>query len=432
MRHFLYISPYFPPLSRTGALRPLKFARHLPQHGWAPVVLCDLWPTDEVDPELLDAVPDTTVVVRDYSRRARPAERQLQRRWREGGAEPAVKVRSGPQRRPLYDRFLPAWLNNPELIPLGEHSPRMPYATRRAREVLAKHRCEAIMVNADPYAATLVGARLARETGLPLVVDLRDPWGPCALRRPRRPPAIRMVEDRLEQSVVLTASKVILNTRSALDAYLDHYAGLDAERFTFIRNHYDARLIGKGSHPGFDRYTLLFLGNFGRFIKAEVVLQTLAELRSRGVGERELQIVVTGRFPESAWRMARGLGVQAMIHLHPHVPYCRIGAIMNAADMLVLLLQPGLRQRLASKYFDYLASERPILAIADSAEQAELLEETGAGVMLGHGSIEAIADHIQAEMALGRQRFVPRLNEGDTSEAASARLAAILDEVTLA
>ena len=429
LRRFLYITPYFPPLARTGALRPLKFARHLPTHGWAPVVLCDLWQGATTDRGLFEAIPESTIVVHNYSRRAGPTLARLQQAWqRETPAGETAEPK--PARPPLAERVLPGWLYNPELLPLGEHSPRIPYALRRGREVLAHFPCAAIVVNADPYAATLVGARLARESGLPLVIDLRDPWAPCELRRPRRPLLVGLVEDQLERGVVTIAARVILNTHAACEAYRDHYADLPSERFDWIRNHCDRALIGDGEHPDFDRFTMLFLGNFGRFIKAETLLGALAELRRRGHAQDALQLVVTGRFGESDWRMARGLGVESMVHLHAHLPYRQIGAMMNAADLLVLLVQPAVRQRLASKFFDYLASERPILAVADNPEQGELLQETGAGVMLSPGRIDAIADHIEEQMALGRQRVVPRLAAGHTSEAASAKLAAILDQVS--
>ncbi len=57
MRPFLYISPYFPPDSRVGALRPLKFVRHLPSCGYRPVVLADAAGASR-DARLEAAVPD--------------------------------------------------------------------------------------------------------------------------------------------------------------------------------------------------------------------------------------------------------------------------------------------------------------------------------------------------------------------------------------
>ena len=171
MRRFLYISPYFPPLARTGALRPLKFARNLPAHGWAPVVLCDLWSGAATDRGLLNAVPESTIVMRDYSRRATQAMRVLERQWQRQSDHSDVPERGKPTPvpKPLAEKVLPSWLYNPELVPLGEHSPRIPYALRRGRQILEHFPCHAIVVNADPYAGVLVGARLARD--LPQTLD---------------------------------------------------------------------------------------------------------------------------------------------------------------------------------------------------------------------------------------------------------------------
>jgi glycosyltransferase involved in cell wall biosynthesis len=429
VRRFLYITPYFPPQSQVGALRPLKFARHLPEHGWAPVVLCDLWPGAKTDPTLSDAIPESSIIVRDYSWRAARAQSKHAKAWAKRLDWDNLRARRADRENRIV-RAIPSWLNNPELVPLGEHSHRMPYALRRAHETLERFACDAIVVNADPYAACLVGARLKRETGLPLVLDLRDPWAPCELRRRRRPRPIRILVDRLERRAVLAADRVVLNTETTWDDYRQFYPALPAEKFTWIRNHSDAELIDAGKHVGFDRFTLLFLGNFGRFIKPDVLLNGLAELLRRGMPADKLQLVVTGDFPESGWRMARSLGVDAMIQLHQHVPYREIGAIMNAADLLVLLIQQEGRQRLAAKLFDYLASDRPILAISENPELGSLLAQSGAGSMLGYNDVTGLADAIEAHIAAGRQQVLARTPSGVTSQEASAKLAGLLNEIT--
>jgi len=421
MRQFLYLSPYFPPQTQVGALRPLKFVRHLPALGWQPVVLCDLWPGAAQDASLLDLVPAEVIVKRDWSARAAHATKP--------GGNPSGPPK--PAQPPWHERLLPAWLQNPELLPLGEHSVDMPHALRAARRLLRKHpACEAIVVNADPFAAALVGAQLKRETGLPLVLDFRDPWAPCRLRRPRRPRAIRWLEDRLERFAVERADHVILNTRNTLDDYLAHYRDLGPGRFSYLRNHYDPALVATGSHQGFDRYTLLHLGRFTRFRQAGVLMQVLAELARRGVEPADLQLVLTGEPGKAARAEAERLGVQDFLVRHPHVPYREIGAVMQAADLLVLLAEAAATQRIASKLYDYLGATRPLLAITDNPEVREMLQASGAGHMRLHDDIAGIADTIQAEMARGRQREAPRQPIGVTSPEASVRLAEVLASVT--
>lgn len=416
MRRFLYITPYFPPQARVGALRPLKFARHLPAFGWAPVVLCDLWKGARLNPALLNEVPDSTIVVRDYSRRASTAGRDMR--------APAPKA---PPATPGKKLPIPDALTNPELVPLGEHSVHMPHALAAAHRVLAQARCEAIVVNADPYAALLVGAKLARETGLPLIQDLRDPWSVCELRRPRRPAPIRRLVDLLERRAFAPASHIVINTETSLADYRAHYADWDPGRFSCIRNHADPALIDHGEAPGFDRFTLLFLGNFRRFLDGSVLLEVLAQLRQRGVAE-QVQLVVTGDVGADTWERAKGLGVDAMLAKHPFVPYPQVGPVMDAADVL-MILSNATRGRIPAKLYDYVQTDRPIVCVAENEELRGLVERHG-GAMFGFDAAPAIADHIHALLQAGRTRVHRPFAEELGSRRASEAMASLLDDAT--
>jgi hypothetical protein len=371
-------------------------------------------------------------VARTWSRRAAPAWTAVEAASAAGSRNGSLcEQPSGPGRPPLLQRLLPASLYNPEIVPLGEHGPRLPHAMRAARRVLAAHGdCQAIVVNADPYAATLVGARLARESGLPLVLDLRDPWAPCELRRPRRPLPVRLLEDRLERHVVTRASRVILNSRLSCEDYRRFYPDLPGARFTWIRNSVDPELIACGCHPGFDRFTLLFLGNFGRFVTATPFLRALARLRSQGLPADAVQLAICGRLPRDGWEQARELGVADLLRLHPHVPYREIGAIIAAADLLVAQTQPGVRQRIAAKVFDYLAGPRPILVVGDNSELAEILSAEAGDAVVPHGREEDLAAQIGRQLARGRGAAVARPLDAHSARAASRALAEVLEQAT--
>ena len=94
MRRLLYISPLFPPHTRVGALRPLKFVRHLPANGWIPTVLCDLQAKDPVNWDLVQTIPAEVEVVRDYGPRARRLERKL---WPDRLAKPRGESRASQE-----------------------------------------------------------------------------------------------------------------------------------------------------------------------------------------------------------------------------------------------------------------------------------------------------------------------------------------------
>jgi glycosyltransferase involved in cell wall biosynthesis len=421
MRRFLYITPYFPPLGRVGALRPLKFLQHLPNLGWMPVVLCDLWRGETTRRALLDAVPDAVPIFRDYSRHSGSAWRYFQNHPEVNGTPPG---RSRPS--PL-GQLVPAALTNPEIVPLGQHGLHLRHSVKAAKRVLSQIDCEAIVVNADPFAAIVVGDRVSRESGLPLFLDLRDPWSVCDLRRPMRPRVSRWLVDRYERRAVEQATRVILNTNGTRRDYLAHYPDLNPEKFVVIRNHADSDLTQSGSHAGFDRFTALFLGHFRRFVEGDILLEALALLARRGITAVDFQLVVTGNCPESTWAKARSLGVEEMLQTHPFVPYTEIGSIMRAADLLVLL-NNDTDQRIPAKFYDYVTTHRPLLAVADNAELGEMLRGVGSS-LLALGEPGPIADAMQREYQQGRQRVIERDSTAFSSRTASMRLAELLDEV---
>lgn len=444
MRRFLYISPFFPPMTRVGALRPLKFARHLPQvSDWAPVVLCDLRPQDDADPRLERAIPETTVVIRNYSRAAQAAEANASAR-RDQQRRVSAKARPHTQRigkAPAKNKRR-LTLRAEDINPFGAHLFSVGHSLRAARAVLRAHPdCAAIMVNADPYAAMLVGARLANETGLPLIQDLRDPWSCCELRRKLRPPPQRRLVDLFERRAVEAASLVLLNTETARDDYRRHYADLPAERFGYLRNHGDAELIAgdadsaTASPPAqldavFDRFSVLFMGNFRRFVEGRAVLEALAQLRAQGIGEDELQLVVTGSLPDEMRAEASALGVEGMLRRGPFTPYLDIGALMDRADLL-LSFSHSTAQRIPAKVYDYLMSERPMLVVADNPELRRLMDAAGGAQSHELDDAAGIAESLRAAYQLGRGRRVERtLPPGVDSRSASAELAARLDQVT--
>ena len=409
VRRFLYLTPYFPPMTRVGAMRPLKFVRHLPRHGWSPVVLCDLHRVDDVSEKLLDFVPAETVVIRDYGPSAASSERSFERG--------ELTLQAGEDDTPRFLGVDPDWVV-------------LPHAIRATRRALAKHpECEAIMVNADPYATMLVGARLARWTGLPLILDLRDPWAWCSLRRARRSWVERRFLDFMERRVFSQADAVILNTRTALDDYLPHYTDLGSERFHVIRNHGDPDLMSGGVPHEHDRFTILFMGRFRRYVEGTEVVDALARVRQQGITGAELQLLVSGDLPESLLELAEARGVADMLKRHPFVPYNEIGTFMDSADLL-LAVSNATAQRVPAKIYDYATTRRPILVVADNPELAGMMEQLGGAEVLAMSDVEGLADAIVRAFRAGRGREVERADLDLGSAAATAKLAGILDSVT--
>ena len=82
---------------------------------------------------------------------------------------------------------------------------------------------------------------------------------------------------------------------------------------------------------------------------------------------------------------------------------------MQSASAL-LLLQPGTTVSVPGKLFEYLATGRPILALTEESETAELVRASGVGVAVLPDDEAAIAGGLLAMLAFGRRPLpsVPR------------------------
>lgn len=424
MRTVLYITPYFPPASKVGALRPLKFVRHFAEHGIRPIVLADLRPGDATQRSLWEALPEGTDVRFAYSASAgRTFRKALSGKPMEASEPPRAK----PARR-WPGPSIPGWFKwSPEYMPLGEHSPQIPGAIVAANRIVANERVDAILVNADPYAAMLVGAHVGAKHGIPVVHDLRDPWSVCDLRRPRRPAAQRRAVDAMERSVVEKAARMVLNTETTRDAYLAHYPDIPAERFTVVRNHGDDGLIGShvATRDADAPFTVLFLGNFRRFLEGDALLGGLAALRERGEAAN-VRFAVTGNVTAAFRERAAALGVASMIEERPYVPYDAIGQTMDGADLLIANIPSTMR--VPAKFYDYAMSRRPILALgpANHQELRELVERVPGATFAPSDAAAAVADAIVTAFERGRGVAVDRSGTGLDSDTATARMSEAL------
>jgi glycosyltransferase involved in cell wall biosynthesis len=88
------------------------------------------------------------------------------------------------------------------------------------------------------------------------------------------------------------------------------------------------------------------------------------------------------------------------MELIPYAPHRRSLALQRDSEALLLLIpEAGGRGRgvLSGKVFEYLAAERPILALVPpDGAAAELLRQTGVGVIVAPDDVDGIARELEA------------------------------------
>jgi len=437
MRPFLLITPFFPPMSRIGAKRPLHFVRTMPEQGWEPIVFAAPVMEDASDALLEDAVPDEVNVYRWYAGPVRALKHwAIARRPGQtsplSGDSPADKgfwkkaVSLLKERTPI----------NAYWTPFDRYLWDVPAAIAAGLELIRRHSPHAIYACGDPFTVFYTAVFLKKLTGLPLVLDLRDPWALHDGKMALRPALSAKATHALERACFKRADKIILNTEGAKDRYVSHYDGVvPKDRFVAIRNSFDPDLFNDVELEPFDRFTVLYFGTLRRFVQMEDFFQGFRRfVDSESLSPHDAQVVVVGAMDEETWQMARHWNVGDYLATRPPISLRESMRYLRAADLLLLLNQDGTVLQIPGKFYDYLAAGTPIMALSANEETNRIVEETGSGVAVPPRDSAAIADALAQYYRAKQdgQADAPDLERTHsyTARAAAESLAGVLDEVS--
>lgn len=369
LRSILLVAYFYPPSRDTGAHRPTSMARHLRRLGHRVTVLTTTAYGRLPD----DGGPQTDGATGDV---ARAADLQLAR----------ARLRGHDRVDSLFDSDTYSGRPHPlsrVVVPEPLALAWAPFAARAARRLHRERRFDCVLTTSPPESAHLIG-RAVQRAGSAWVADLRDGWTFEPLR-PKFPTAAqRRADERLERRLLSAADAVVAVSRPVVDDLRSRGIaepllvpnGWDPEAEASVA---PADEVGGLLDP--ERTSLVYTGRFGSYGRDPRPL--LEALRALAVSDPEaaarLELVVAGPLTDDeAALFAAGFGPVA-VRLAGSLTRGRALALQRAADALLLIAHPTRSQLPNYKLFEYLAAERPILALAAGTEAGRIVSETGAG-----------------------------------------------------
>lgn len=403
----LVVAHSFPPMAVMGTMRTLRLVRYLAQSGCETTVLAShpstYWPETPVDQALSERVPLSVRIIRVRAWRwATMLKTWIRRRLRAGsGRRPKGAQNGGNQvARPVPPRLPPVlarlkWLMDGATgVPDRENAWFVPAILRA---LFACGRPDVIYSSSPPWTGQLVALALASFWRCPWVADFRDPWSRAPWREDR-PPFVMRVNGWLERRVVRRADAVLFATRGNAADFARHYGEPLSNKFVFIENGCDVEEFeGVSPRPATGRFVLLHAGSLYGARNPVPLLRAVARAIETGRLARErFQVRLLGELVpdgDDPLRVRQELGLEGVVDVTPTVSRAESLAEMLGASAL-LLIQPRTTLSVPGKLYEYLAAGRPILALADEGETADIVRRTGAGLVVGP------ADERQIEEAL--------------------------------
>jgi len=386
VRRLLVVANPYPPMASAGTTRVVRFLRHLPAHGWEPVVL-----TAEARGPA--AVPAGVPVVR--------AAVPMPERLLGGGP------RSGSIHR---------WVSVPD-----PYVSWVPAAVLKGRRLLRDQSFDVIFSSSPRPSVHLVAAGLARNSSIPWLADYRDPWSTYQFRT--YPTAVhRAAHARLEAWALEQAATVTGVNAPIVDDIAARHPWL-AGRTHVLPNGFDRGEAVEPVSLG-DGFWLVHTGRlYGREQQVSAFLAALGTLPP------DVKALFVGVAGDRVLPEAARLGLGERVRVEPLVPHARALGYQRAADAL-LLVNGRTPESMSSKVFEYLQACRPVFAISPAGSAARgLFAEVGGGTCVLPDA--PMADPLAAFVAAARSGGAPLADQAALERyelgRLTAELAAILD-----
>ena len=263
----------------------------------------------------------------------------------------------------------------------------LPAALWQSLRALGDGKCDLIYTSFPPASAHLLGLLLKAYTDLPWVVDFRDSWiydplDPVLVANPRR----SAFEARLEGAVIRAADAVVVAT-AAVAAHLRCTYPEAAPHIKVVTNGFEPNDFTRTTPPPpSDPLRIVHTGSFSLSHPQRTPRSLFTALESLLAADadwaRRLHLELVGALSLEEEREAQALVAAGVVHLAGAQE--RSAALAHQQRAHVLLLvdhpRPWPATNVPGKLYEYMAAERPVLALAGTGMVERLMRELNLGI----------------------------------------------------
>lgn len=318
---------YYPPEATSGAARPARFAKYLPEFG-------------------IHAVPVTR---------------------QEASASVPRRVTAFSRALRLFQRVA---------LPFNENLPWLPYGIHRGSELYKAHPDLCVFSTSPPIVTQLAALTLKRRFGVRWIADMRDPMANNPFRKSRRASAYLKW---LESAVLKHADVVIANT-DGLKQMLSSTYPAHAGKIVTIWNGYDpAKPLQAAPLAPKPYHVISHVGTLYGARHPGALLRSVDRLISSGrLDPKVIRIRLAGPIEEMQMRTDAppftSLQAQGCLEVQSQtIPNAEAQRIMAESEYLLLLdlNESDFSVQVPAKIFEYIQIGRPILCFTTEGSPTE-------------------------------------------------------------
>lgn len=419
MKNILIVTYVFPPYVAVGGYRIIKFCKYLPQFDYNPVILTPKKPnTRAYDENLIKQVDANIPVYRT------PLYEPLLRRSGGGGkgtekADSPAQEKAQPDRKESLSFLKKIKRAAKQNLSVPDSSLFWIYGGfRTGVEAVKKEKVDIILSSSPPQSVHMLANRISINTGVPHIVDFRDLWTQnTSYAEKNLPEYLQNRDRRFEEKVLRHASGIIVNTDTFKNQLLEKNAFLNPDRIKTVTNGVDPDdfiQYLKGGQPN-DKFTMLYSGSlYGTHRNPEFFLAAVKEwIDKRSDVKDRILIEFIGNKTNEYQQMVRKFGLEGVVEGIDWMPQRDLFERMMSTDLLLLFqgFDPALNAAIPRKLFEYMITNRNILAFAPEGEIPKLISQYHCGKCLSDKSPEPIISYLTEQY----DTWLDEKNQGQTN-----------------
>ena len=375
LKKVLIITYYWPPSGGAGVQRWLKFVKYLRDFGFEPVVFTPSNPEMPVeDPSLAHDIPPGIDIIQcpiwePYS---------WYKRW--VGVKPTEKINTGflsESDKPKKTESIGVWVRGNFFIPDARCFWIKP-ASQFLSTYLQNHPVDLIVSTGPPHSMHRIALQVSRKLNIPWVADFRDPWTNIDFYDQLMLTSWADKKHRKQELEVIKKAHFV-TTVTQEDA--DDFKNKGAAHTLCITNGYDDEF---NSDTTVDQgFTLVHVGSIPPARNHEILWRAIQKLNQTYPSfAKHFKLKLIGKTDISVRKSIQQFGIESLCDLVEYMPHAEAIAQQQSAQMLLLLVNNSgnAKSILTGKFFEYLAAQRPIVAIGPTdGEMNRILQDSQAG-----------------------------------------------------
>lgn len=374
-KKLLIITYYWPPAGGPGVQRWLKFVKYLPDFDVQPIVYVPENPTYPiVDSNLVSEVSDKAIILKTPIFEPYQLASFLSK-------NKTKKISSGiipNQKKQSFLEKLMLWVRGNLFMPDARVfwvKPSVAYLENYIRD----NGIDTIITSGPPHSLHLIGLELKQKMNLKWLADFRDPWTTIGYHKSLRLSQYAAKKHKQLESQVLNSADTIIVTSKTTKT---EFQALTTKPIEVITNGFDVEKVDKQSLD--TKFSLAHIGSFLSERNPKIVWESLVELCAEIPDfKTHLEIKLIGAISQEVLETIEHFGLNSFLNNLGYVSHAEAVAHQRKSQVLLLIEinSEETKSILPGKLFEYMVSERPIVAIGPKdSDFAEIITNTNTGV----------------------------------------------------